>query len=66
MTESKIDTASPHILAQKQERWNETSQPDHTETTSIISSMSFKKIDCGRKQEHPRRIIAKHVLAGSG
>jgi len=29
MMESKIDTASPHILAQNRERWNETSRPDH-------------------------------------
>lgn len=66
MMESKTDTASAHVLAQNEERWNEEpAQLLGTETTFIISSMSFKQIDCRRKQEHPRRITAKHALAGS-
>lgn len=50
--ESKIDTASPHILAQNQERWNETSQPDHSvlKPHSLSVPCHSKKLTAGESK----------------
>lgn len=68
--ESKIDTASPHILAQNQERWNETSQPNHLvlKPHSLSVPCHSKKLTVGESksiqgellQNVRRQYLCKH------
>ena len=59
--ESKIDTASPHILAQNQERWNETSQPDHLvlKPHSLSVSCHSKKLTAGESKSIQGELLQK-------